>query len=248
VAGARRTFDAAGDAKRLALMPAYLHLAPHFGTSGERSANPPIKVVLAVDHASARRSLRRLLDCSEAIEVVADAAGLSEARRWVRTRAPDVLVVDLRLLRGTNGEEIRRLRGQMPTTEIVVLTMDESPLSAQRAIHAGAVGFVLKDRADSELMPAVYCAARGQEFVSPRVVSGLDALRCAVGGGDGLSPRETEIVRLIALGHTSAEVAAKLRLSRRTVETQRARIYEKLSVTTRGELVRFALRRRLIGC
>jgi two-component system response regulator NreC len=204
-------------------------------------------VVLAVDHASARRSLRQLLDGSEVVQVVADAAGLSDATRWVSTSAPDVLVVDLRLLRGTHGEEIRRLRSQIPTTEIVVLTMDESPLSAQRAIDAGAVGFVLKDRADSELMPAVCCAARGEEFVSPRVLAGLDALRRAV-GGDGLSPRETEIVRLIALGHTSAEVAAKLNLSRRTVETQRARIYKKLSVTTRAELVRFALRRRLIGC
>lgn len=228
-------------------MPAHLHLAPGLATPGERSATSPIKVVLAVDHASARRSLRQLLDGSEVVQVVADAAGLSDATRWVRTSAPDVLVVDLRLLRGGHGEEIRRLRAQIPTTEIVVLTMDESPLSAQRAIDAGAVGFVLKDRADSELMPAVCCAARGEEFVSPRVLSGLDALRRAV-GGDGLSPRETEIVRLIALGHTSAEVAAKLHLSRRTVETQRARIYKKLSVTTRAELVRFALRRRLIGC
>jgi two-component system, NarL family, response regulator NreC len=228
-------------------MPAHLHLAPGLATPGERTANSPIKVVLAVDHASARRSLRQLLDGSETVEVVADAAGLSEATRWVSTSAADVLVVDLRLLRGNSGDEIRRLRAQIPTTEIVVLTMDESPLSAQRATDAGAAGFVLKDRADSELMPAVWSAARGEEFVSPRVVSGLDALRRAV-GGDALSPRETEIVRLIALGHTSIEIAAKLWLSRRTVETQRARIYKKLSVTTRAELVRFALRHRLIGC
>lgn len=228
-------------------MPAHLHLAPSLATPGERTANSPIKVVLAVDHASARRSLRQLLDGSETVEVVADAAGLSEATRWVSTSAADVLVVDLRLLRGNSGDEIRRLRTQSPTTEIVVLTMDESPLSAQRVTDAGAAGFVLKDRADSELMPAICAAARGEEFVSPRVLSGLDALRRAV-GGDGLSPRETEIVRLIALGHTSIEIAAKLCLSRRTVETQRARIYKKLSVTTRAELVRFALRRRLIGC
>jgi two-component system response regulator NreC len=228
-------------------MPAHLHLAPAVETPGERSTTSPIKVVLAVDHASARRSLRRLLDDSEAVKMVADAPGVSEATRWVRTSAPNVLVVDLRLMRGTNGEEIRRLRAQFPTTEIVVLTMDESPLSAQRAIDAGAVGFVIKDRADSELLPAISCAARGEEFVSPRVLPGLDALRRAVGGA-GLSPRENEIVRMIALGHTSVEIAAKLRLSRRTVETERARIYTKLAVTTRAELVRFALRRRLIGC
>ena len=82
--------------------------------------------------------------------------------------------------------------------------------------------------------------------MSPRVAAGLDALRRAV-GGDGLSPRETEVLRLIALGHTSAEIAAKLHLSRRTVETHRARIHRKLGLTTRAELVRFALRRHLIG-
>jgi DNA-binding NarL/FixJ family response regulator len=226
---------------------AHLHLAPNSDATGSVKGSVPIKVVLAVDHAAARRSLRRLLDGCDDVEVVADAAGLSAATRWVRTSAAAVLVLDLRLTRETTGEEIRRLRAQIPTTEIVVLTMDESPLSAQRAIDAGAVGFVLKDRADSELMPAVACAARGEEFVSSRVTPGLEALRKAV-GGDGLSPRETEIVRLIALGHTSAEIAAKLGLSRRTVETQRARIYDKLTTTTRAELVRFALRRHLIGC
>jgi two-component system response regulator NreC len=203
--------------------------------------------VLAVDHAGARRSLRRVLDGADDVELVAEAADLSTAIRWVGAGGPRVLVADLRLASGSSGAEIRRSRARVPATEIVVLTMNESPLCAQQAIEAGAVGFVLKDRADSELLPAVRYAARGEEFVSPRVLSGLDALRGA-GGGGGLSPRETEVVRLIALGHTSAEIAAKLRLSRRTAETQRARIYDKLSITTRAELVRFALRRHLIGC
>jgi two-component system, NarL family, response regulator NreC len=227
-------------------MPAHLHLASDSITDGVRTASRPIKVALAVGHASARRSLRRLLDDAEDVEVVAGAADVSEATRSMRHGAPAVLVVDLWPTNARSCEEIRRLRCQLPATEIVVLTMEESPLSAQRAIDAGAVGFVLKDRADSELLPAVRCAAGGEEFVSSRVAAGLDALRQAV-GGDGLSPRETEIVRLIALGHTSAEIAAKLQLSRRTVETQRAKIYAKLVVTTRAELVRFALQRRLIG-
>lgn len=124
--------------------------------------------------------------------------------------------------------------------------MEASPLFAQQAIDAGAVGFVLKDRADTELPAAVGSAAKGGEYVSPHVVAGLDALRQAV-GGDGLSPRETEVLRLIALGHTSGEIAAKLHLSRWTVETHRAHIHRKLGLATRAELFRHALRRRLIG-
>jgi two-component system response regulator NreC len=105
---------------------------------------------------------------------------------------------------------------------------------------------VLKDRADTELLTAIRCAARGEEYISPRIAARLDALRRAT-DGDGLSPRENEVLRLIALGHTSAEIAAKLQLSRRTVESHRIRIYRKLGLTTRAQLVQFALARRLIG-
>src|SRR5262249_54225718 len=130
-------------------------------------------------------------------------------------------------------------------TEIVVLTMEQSPAFARQAIDAGAVAFVMKDRADSELPEATRRAARGEEYVSPHVAAGLDALRRTV--GDGLSPRETEVLRLIALGPTSAEIARKLHLSRRTIETHRASIHRKLGLPTRAELVQFALRRHLIG-
>jgi two-component system, NarL family, response regulator NreC len=141
---------------------------------------------------------------------------------------------------------IRQLRARFPETKVVVLTMEESPLFAQHAIEAGAIGFVVKDRADTELVTAVRRAARGEEYVSPRVASGLDALHRAT-EDDRLSERETEIVRMIALGHTSAEIGCRLHLSRRTVETHRARIHSKLGVGTRAELVQFALQRRLIG-
>jgi two-component system response regulator NreC len=120
--------------------------------------------------------------------------------------------------------------------------MDESPLFAQQALDAGAVAFVLKDRANAELLTAIRRATNGEEYVSPQVAPGLEALRRAV-DRDGLSPRETELLRLIALGHTSAEIAAKLHVSRRTVETHRARVYDKLGLKSRAELVQFALRR-----
>ncbi len=228
-------------------MPARLHLAsasenPH----SSLRADSRITVVLADDHVALRRSLRLLLEGEEDVDVVAEASDLSTVARQVHGHLPRVLVLDLRLPNGSGVETVRRLRAQVPATEIVVMTMDESPVFAQQAIDAGAIGFVLKDKADSELLTAIRSATRGDEYVSPRVAAGLDALRRAV-GGDGLSPRETEVLRLIALGHTSAEIAAKLHLSRRTVETHRARIHRKLGLTTRAELVRFALRRHLIG-
>jgi two-component system, NarL family, response regulator NreC len=228
-------------------MPARLHLASRSqSVESSPQLGVPIGVVLADDHALVRRSLRLLLEREEDVEIVAEASDLSAVMRQVHGRLPHVLVLDLRLPNGSSVETIRRLRAQVPTTEIVVMTMEESPLFAQHAIDAGAIGFVLKDKADSELLTAIRCATQGDEYVSPRVAAGLDALRRAV-GGDGLSPRETEVLRLIALGHTSAEIAAKLHLSRRTVETHRARIHRKLGLTTRAELVQFALGRHLIG-
>jgi DNA-binding NarL/FixJ family response regulator len=198
--------------------------------------------VLADDHAALRRSLRRVLDSADGVEVVAEAVDLPTAVRDVRSLRPHVLVIDLRLPNGSSIERIRQLRDQVPETEVVVLTMDESPLFAQQALDAGAVAFVLKDRANAELLTAIRRATNGEEYVSPQVAPGLEALRRAV-DRDGLSPRETELLRLIALGHTSAEIAAKLHVSRRTVETHRARVYDKLGLKSRAELVQFALRR-----
>jgi two-component system, NarL family, response regulator NreC len=205
----------------------------------------PIRVILADDHAMVRRTMRLLLDDERDIDVRGEAADISAAIRHVHQHAPQVLVLDLRLPNGSTIETIRRLREQMPRTEIVVLTMEDSPQFARQALDAGAVGFVLKDRADSELVAAVRLAARGEEYVSPRVSAGLEALQRVAGTGE-LSPREIEIVRLIALGFTSREIAMKLHLSRRTVETHRSRIHAKLGLTTRAELVHFALARHMV--
>ena len=128
----------------------------------------------------------------------------------------------------------------------MVLTVEENPAFAQRALAAGAVGFVAKDLADAELPDAIRAAARGEEYVSPRISAKLDALNRAM-TDDRLTPREAEVLRLIALGHTSVEVARKLHLSPRTVETHRAHIHRKLGLATRAELVRFALRRGLLA-
>lgn len=227
-------------------MSGHLHLASRPGAEGGPERAMPITVVLADNHAVVRRSLRRLLDSAQHVKVIAEASDLTSAAREVHGHLPRVLVLDLDLVNGSSIETVKRLREQVPHTEVVALTMEESPLFAQQAFDAGAIGFVLKDRSDSELLEAIHRAARGEEYVSPRVTAGLDMLRRAV-DGDDLSPREVEVLRLIALGHTSVEIASKLRLSRRTVETHRARILRKLKCRTRADLVQFALRRGLIG-
>lgn len=225
-------------------MATNLHLAEALGES--RQDTTPIRVVLADDHALMRRSLRLLLDSEDGVDVIAEATDLAMVMSHVGRHQPHVLVADLSVPNGSSIDAIRQLRAQAPDTEVVILTMEESPLFAQQAMKAGAIGYVLKDRADSELVAAIRCAANGEEYVSARVAAGLDALRRSV-DHDTLTLREIEVIRLIALGYTSAEIASKLHLSRRTVETHRARIFSKLGLSTRAELVRFALRRRLIG-
>jgi two-component system, NarL family, response regulator NreC len=227
-------------------MTRHLQLAPSLRGPEAPLHQAAIRVVLADDHAIVRRSLRLLLDGEDDVDVVAEASDLATVARHVHGHAPHVLVLDLQMPGGSSIELIRGLRERAPGTQIVVVTMERSPAFAQRALDTGAAGFVLKDRADTELPEAVRCASRGEGFVSPQVAAGLDALRRAV-NDDGLSPRETEVLRLVALGHTSDEIARRLHLSRRTVETHRASIHRKLRLDTRAELVHFALRRHLIG-
>jgi len=228
-------------------MTAHLRLAPAAGTmEGIDPADAPIRVVLADDHRLVRRTLRLLLDGEQGVKVVAEAGDIRDVVRHVQGQLPHVLVLDLQMPGGSSIEAIRLLRREVPETEIVVLTMEQSPAFAQRALDAGAVGFVLKERADTELAEAVRHAVRGEEYVSPRVAAGLDALR-RTANGDGLSPRESEVLRLIALGYTSTEIAGQLHLSRRTIETHRANIHRKLGLDSRAELVHFALRRHLVG-
>jgi two-component system response regulator NreC len=190
--------------------------------------------------------LRLLLEGERDVEVVAEAEEISQVLHHVRGELPQVLVLDLQMPNGSSVDMIRRLRADAPDTEVVVLTMQDSPLFAGEALDAGAVGYVIKERADSDLPAAVRHAARGEEYVSSPMAAALATLRSNA-NGDGLSPRETEVLRLIALGYTSAEIASRLHLSRRTVETHRARIHRKLGLAARHELVHHALRRHLIG-
>lgn len=211
-----------------------------------RQVEPPIRVVLADDHALMRRSLRLLLESEQDFEVIAEAGDLDTVTRHVREHRPHVLVLDLGLPNGYAVQAIGRLRAEVPGTEIVVLTMEESPVFAQQALDAGAIGFVLKEIADEDLPQAVRGAARGLHYVSPRVAATLGALRRSI-TESRLSERETEVVRLIALGYTSAEIADELHLSPRTVETHRERINRKLGLRTRRDVVRYALQHGLLA-
>jgi DNA-binding NarL/FixJ family response regulator len=141
------------------------------------SIEVPIRVVLADDHALIRRSLRRLLDAEDEIDVVAEAADLATAEHRVHEDRPGVLVIDLSMSNGSSIEAVRRLRRQVPSTQIVVVTMQDSTVFVQQALGAGAIGFVIKHDADAELTPAVISAAHGEEYVSLRVVARLAALR-----------------------------------------------------------------------
>jgi two-component system, NarL family, response regulator NreC len=206
----------------------------------------PIRLVLADDHRAVRRSMRLLLESELDVHVIAEAEDVVTAVRHVTTHKPHVLLLDLRMPNGSSVEVIRRVRHEAPATEIVIATMDDSPQFARQAIDAGAIGFVIKDSADTELAAAIRCAARGEEYISPRVKAQLDALRRGV-DVDDLSPREVEVLRLIALGLTSGEISHRLHLSRRTVEAHRRRIHRKLGLGKRSQLVSYALTHHLIS-
>lgn len=238
-------------------MPAELHLAPDPAQAIADEAlapaaavavavSTPISVVLADDHAAMRRSLRLLLDNEPDVEVVAEAGDHAAVARQVHGHHPQVLVLDLRMGGRSSLEAVRTLSERVPQTHIVVISMEDSPVFAQRALTAGAVGFVAKDLADAELLDAVRAAAADREYVSRRVAALLDALHRAL-TDHKLTQREVEVLRLIAYGHTSVEIARKLALSPRTIETHRAHIHKKLGLATRAELVRYALRRGLIS-
>jgi two-component system, NarL family, response regulator NreC len=212
---------------------------------GERTPGEAIRIVLADDHAVVRSGLRLLLDAEPGLEVVAEAGDVEAARRYVRGHHPAVLVLDLNMPGGSSLEAIPAIRSESPGTQIVVLTMQQEPAFAREALGAGALGYVLKEAADQELVQAVRNAAGGEHYLNPRLGARI-ASEPSPGAADDLSEREVEVLRLIALGHTNAEIAGQLYLSVRTVETHRAHIQQKLSVSSRAELVRYALDRGLL--
>lgn len=224
----------------------FLRLAPvpDAEPDGVETAGP-IRIVLADDHAAMRKSLRVLLDGEADIDVIAETDSLQSVMGHVRSRRPDVLVLDMGMPNQSSGiDALSRLNREAGDTRIVVLTTNDDPGFTKRALDNGAVGLVLKEMADSDLPAAVRNASRGRRYVSPQLAAKLG--RGKPTEADKLTPREREVLRLIALGHTSVEIAHKLGLSPRTIETHRARIHRKLGLDTRAELVHYALQHELL--
>jgi two-component system response regulator NreC len=203
-----------------------------------------ISIVLADDHTVVRRALRMLLEEEPGFEVVAEAEDADGAIRYVRGHKPDVLILDLNMPGRPSLEAIPEMQEASPETRIVVLTMQKEPAFARQALQLGVLGYVLKEAADDELVQAVRSAAAGDTYLQPALGARLAAE--PEGAATDLSERETDVLRLIALGHTNAEIAEKLYISVRTVETHRAHIQQKLRRTTRAELVRYALEHGLV--
>jgi two-component system, NarL family, response regulator NreC len=221
-----------------------LRLAPV--PSSEAGTEGRITIILADDHAAMRECLRTLLDGETDIDVIAETDSLESVIGQVRARHPDVLVLDLGMPDPGSGiEALSRLSREAHDTRIVVLTMNDDPAFARRALDNGAAGLVLKEMADSDLPEAVRAASRGKRYLSPLIATKLGGGKSSANAGK-LTPREREVLRLIALGHTSVEIARKLGLSPRTIETHRARIHRKLGLDTRAELVAYAMRHKLL--
>jgi two-component system, NarL family, response regulator NreC len=203
-----------------------------------------VSIVLADDHAVVRSALRLLLEAEPDLEVVAEAGDIESTVRYVRGHKPDVLVLDLNMPSGRSLGAVPEMLEASPGTSVVVLTMETDPSYAREAIQTGVLGYVLKEAVDEELVSAVRLASAGRTYLQPELGAKL-----AAGAGelaDGLSERELEIVRLIALGHTNTEIAEQLFLSVRTVESHRAHVQQKLKLNKRSDLVRYALERGLL--
>ena len=213
-----------------------------------------IRLLIVDDHPVVRAGLRMLLAAHKDILIVGEAEDGAEAIERTLELAPDVVVMDISMA-GMNGlEATREIMAQSSSTRVLVLTIHNDEEYLRQTLAAGATGYVLKETADTELAVAIRAVHRGDMFIYPALTK---VLLGDAGHGDDqsdavhddgykkLSRREKEVLRLVALGDTNREIAARLYLSVRTVETYRSRIMEKLDLRSRGELVRYALRKGL---
>jgi two-component system, NarL family, response regulator NreC len=206
------------------------------------------RIVIADDHRVVRSGLRMVLNREDDLEVVAEAGNVADARRYVRAHRPDVLILDLNMPGDPSLPAIPAFLADSPDTRVVVLTMQEDPAFARDALRAGASAYVMKEAADDELVQAIRAAASGGTFLNPQLGARIAAAPTEPSGPpDDLTEREVEILRLIALGHTNSVIAEQLYLSVRTVESHRAHIQHKIRLTSRAELVHYALEHGLMA-
>jgi two-component system response regulator NreC len=208
-----------------------------------------IRVLVVDDHAVVRAGLRRVLDAEADIETVGEAANVERAVFEALEARPDVVLMDVVMPGKTGIEGMPALLQAVPDVKVLMLSMQDDPRYVREAFEAGASGYVLKEAADTDVVDAVRAVAAGERYVHPALGARLIAAESEErkrAESDPLSEREREVLRLLALGHTNQEIAALLYISVRTAETHRAHIMQKLGLSSRAELVRYALDHGLV--
>jgi DNA-binding NarL/FixJ family response regulator len=209
-----------------------------------------VRVLIADDHGIVRSGLRLLLERQDDIEVIGEAADGAEARDIAVRDRPDLAILDVRMPKLTGLQVTREIKRQAPEVSVLILSMHDDERYLFEALKAGASGYVLKTQADTDLLEAIRAVQRGEPFLTPAAQQALikDVLERGHGteGEEGLTPREEEIVKLVAEAHTTRQIAEILHLSEKTVENHRGNAMRKLGMRDRVELVRYAIRRGLI--
>ncbi|MFD8418102.1 response regulator [Streptomyces sp. NPDC059668] len=216
-------------------------------SSPARPAPREVTVVLADDHLVVRAGMRLLLAQDPAFRIVAESATVPDTVEAVSRTRPRVLVLDLTMAGKSSLPVIPALLTASPGTRILVLTMQEDPAFAREALRTGAAGYLLKEAAAEELRAAAHQVADGATYVQPVLGARLALETPGPAGQESLTGREAEVLALLALGHTNQEIARRLYVSVRTVETHRARIRDKLGKDTRAELIAAARERGLVA-
>ncbi len=206
-----------------------------------------MRILIADDHAILRSGLRLLIDAQRGLEVVGEAGDGDEVLAQARALQPDLILLDLSMPKVDGLSVIPRLRADVPAARILILTMHDDASHLRQALNAGAAGYVLKHAVDQELLMAIRAVRRGETYVhsamTQKLVESLTQPTVAepLDPWAELSEREFEVMKLVALGYTNAEIADEIHLSVKTVESYRARGMEKLDLTTRAQLVQSAL-------
>jgi two-component system response regulator NreC len=209
-----------------------------------------LSVMIADDHPVVRAGMRVLLSQDSSIEIIAESSTIAETLQAVSQHHPAVLVLDLTMAGQSSLPSIPDLLAASPDTKILILTMQEDPAFAHAALRIGAAGYLLKDAAAEELVEAARRVAKGAVYLGPSMGARLAIADLGSSGADdhgALTGRELQILSLLAVGHTNQEIAGRLYVSVRTVETHRARIRDKLGTETRAELIAAARERGLLG-
>jgi DNA-binding NarL/FixJ family response regulator len=207
-----------------------------------------MRVLIADDHGIVRSGLRLLLERESDIDVVGEASDGIEAREIALRERPDLAILDVKMPRLSGLQATREIRQHAPEVAVLILSMHDEERYLFEALKAGASGYVLKRQADQDLLDAVRAVERGEPFLTPQAQRALiqDVLGRGTERREELTPREEQVVKLVAEAHTNREIAEILHLSEKTVENHRANAMRKLGMRDRVELVRYAIRRGLI--